>query len=262
LFELPDLITGEQPMTLRVVTLAERPDLESALEPLNETGWPRFTLASAAGQAYSDRLMHEFADYQVLLVDGDRLVGAGHSAPFSWDGSRTGLPSGWDEVFAQAMADRDAGRMPTASAALGITLAGEARGKGLSHLLLRGLRQVAADHGLGDLVAPVRPSLKAAYPLQSMERYLDWTAPDGRRFDPWLRVHVGLGGAILGICPASMVITGTVAEWEAWTGMRFPDSGAYVVPGALVPVEIDREGDQGRYVEPNVWVHHRLTTAR
>ena len=38
-----------------------------------------------------------------------------------------------------------------------------------------------------------------------------------------------------------MVVTGTVAEWEEWTEMALPESGAYVVPGALVPVEIDRE---------------------
>lgn len=246
-------------MTLRVVTLAERPDLERALGPLDEAGWPRFTLASATGVAYADRLMREFADFQVLLLDGDRLLGAGHSAPFSWDGSLSKPLSGWDEVFAQAMADRDAGRTPTASAALGITMAGEARGRGLSHLLLRALRDVAANHGLTDLLAPVRPSLKAVYPLQSIERYLAWTVPDGRPFDPWLRVHVSLGGEVLDICPASMVITGTVAEWEEWTGMRFPDSGGYVVPGALVPVEFDRYRDQGRYVEPNIWVRHRLT---
>ncbi|HEV3399102.1 MAG TPA: GNAT family N-acetyltransferase, partial [Actinomycetes bacterium] len=60
------------------------------------------------------------------------------------------------------------------------------------------------------------------------------------------------------ICEKSVVIAGTVAEWEEWTGMRFPDSGPYVVPGALVPVEIDRDADQGRYVEPNVWVRHRV----
>lgn len=246
-------------MTLRVVTLAERPDLERAQEPVIEAGWPRFFLASQPAQAYMGRLMRELADYQVALLDGDRLVGAGQSAPFRWDGSPSGLPGGWDAALTQAMADRDAGRTPTASVALGVTMAAGARGRGLSHLVLRGMRDAAAAHGLGDLVAPVRPSLKAAYPLQPMEAYLAWTLPDGRRFDPWLRVHVGLGAVVLGICPASMVITGTVAEWEGWTGMRFPDSGAYVVPGALVPVEIDRDADRGRYVEPNVWVRHRLT---
>ena len=38
--------------------------------------------------------------------------------------------------------------------------------------------------------------------------------------------------------------------------MAFPETGAYVVPGALVPVEIDRERDEGLYVEPNVWMVH------
>ena len=32
--------------------------------------------------------------------------------------------------------------------------------------------------------------------------------------------------------------------------MTFPETGAYVVPGALVPVEIDHERDEGLYVEP------------
>ena len=44
-----------------------------------------------------------------------------------------------------------------------------------------------------------------------------------------------------------MRVTGTVAEWEEWTELAFPESGAYVVPGALVPVELDRERDEGLY---------------
>jgi hypothetical protein len=55
-----------------------------------------------------------------------------------------------------------------------------------------------------------------------------------------------------------MQITGTVAQWEAWTGLSMPDSGDYVVPGALVPITVDQPRDEGRYVEPNVWMHHRL----
>ena len=53
-----------------------------------------------------------------------------------------------------------------------------------------------------------------------------------------------------------MVISGSVAEWEAWSGLAFPASGEYVVPGALVPVEVDREHDVATYVEPNVWMRH------
>jgi hypothetical protein len=247
-------------MTPYVTTLTDRPDLEPAVEPLVAAGWPRFTLESPLDHAYWERLLREFADYQVLLVGEDGgLLGVGQSVPFRWDGRPESLPGGWDEVFLQAMADADAGRPATAAAALGVTMAGGARGRGLSRLLVLALRDAAAGHGLADLVVPVRPNRKADYPLTPMDRYLQWMTSDGRPFDPWLRVHLGLGGEVLGICPESMVVTGTVAEWEEWTGMRFPDSGRYVVPGALVPVEIDRERDQGRYAEPNIWVRHRTS---
>ena len=66
---------------------------------------------------------------------------------------------------------------------------------------------------------------------------------------------------LLAVAPVSMLVTGTVAEWEGWTEMAFPESGDYVVPGALVPVRIDRERDLGRYEEPNVWMRHPVTAA-
>lgn len=55
-----------------------------------------------------------------------------------------------------------------------------------------------------------------------------------------------------------MAIPGTVAAWEEWAALRFPESGAYVVPGALEPVTIDREQDRGLYIEPNVWMCHAI----
>ena len=53
-----------------------------------------------------------------------------------------------------------------------------------------------------------------------------------------------------------MVITGTIPEWETWTGMRFPGSGPYVVPEALQPVSIDLESDFEHYEDHNVWTRH------
>jgi hypothetical protein len=75
-----------------------------------------------------------------------------------------------------------------------------------------------------------------------------------------MRVHWRLGAEILKPAPHSMVIAGSVAEWEEWTGMHFPESGSYVVPGALQPITIDRERDSGLYHDPNVWMRHRVTT--
>ncbi|HEX9122681.1 MAG TPA: hypothetical protein VF984_04875 [Actinomycetota bacterium] len=36
------------------------------------------------------------------------------------------------------------------------------------------------------------------------------------------------------------------------------ESDAVLAPGALVPVHVDRERDQCVYVEPNIWMRHRL----
>ncbi|MFJ8959443.1 hypothetical protein ACIRG5_08620 [Lentzea sp. NPDC102401] len=52
-------------------------------------------------------------------------------------------------------------------------------------------------------------------------------------------------------------MTGTVAQWERWTGMAFPQTGRYVVAGGLDLVAIDRERDQGLYEETNLWTRHR-----
>ncbi len=40
--------------------------------------------------------------------------------------------------------------------------------------------------------------------------------------------------------------------------MQFPESGAYIIPSALVPVEIDIAKDEGVYLEPYVWVLHEI----
>jgi hypothetical protein len=61
--------------------------------------------------------------------------------------------------------------------------------------------------------------------------------------------------------PKSLQITGSVAEWEGWTQMAFPESGDYAFPEGLAPVHIDRSADRGAYWEPNVWMVHRDLTS-
>jgi hypothetical protein len=55
-----------------------------------------------------------------------------------------------------------------------------------------------------------------------------------------------------------MTIVGTIADWSHWTGMPFERSGEVTIAGALAPVTISLERDQAVYVEPNVWVRHKL----
>jgi len=59
-----------------------------------------------------------------------------------------------------------------------------------------------------------------------MERYIQWRRDDGSSFDPWIRVHERVGGAILRSAPAAMHVTGSIPEWERWTGLALPESGA------------------------------------
>src|SRR5256885_16473771 len=143
---------------------------------------------------------------------------------------------------------------PTVLCALGITIAPECRGQGLSRRMIERMAKIGRDHGLDTLIAPVRPTLKHRYPLTPIYDYLSWRRQDGTHLDPWLRTHERLGADIVKVAPESVVVTGTVAEWEEWTEMALPESGTYVVPGALVPIKIDRERNEGVYVEPNVWM--------
>jgi len=102
----------------------------------------------------------------------------------------------------------------------------------------------------------VRPTMKHLEPFVPMAEYVARTDADGLPADPWLRVHVRVGGRIEKVAPTSMVVPGTIADWRRWTGMEFAASGPTVVPGALVPVHVSLEHDHAVYVEPNVWVRH------
>ena len=106
------------------------------------------------------------------------------------------------------------------------------------------------------MIAPVRPTLKSRYPLTPMENFARWARSDGLHIDPWIRTHQRLGASILASAPRSMIITATVAEWEDWAGMVFPETGQYTVPGALDLVTIDHEQDRGTYSETNLWMRH------
>jgi len=142
--------------------------------------------------------------------------------------------------------------------ALGAVVAPSYKGKSLSYPILGEMKRLAVQKNLVRMIAPVRPVLKKKYPLIPIEKYVKWTREDGAPFDPWIRVHWRMGAQILRVAPRSMVISGTVSDWESWTGMAFPETGEHVVPDTLQPVRIDKEKDLGQYEDPNVWMEHVL----
>jgi hypothetical protein len=142
--------------------------------------------------------------------------------------------------------------------ALEITVLTDLQGTGLSAKMLAAMRDNVKRLWFKDLVASVRPNRKHPVPDMPIEVYAALVREDVMPHDPWLRVHVRVGGRIVATCKRAMVIPGTLQEWRSWTGLPFNEPGPVVVPGALVPVQCSVEHDYAVYVEPAVWVHHRL----
>jgi GNAT superfamily N-acetyltransferase len=238
---------------MRVVSVAERPDLTDHLWGFGES-WPAFMLEDPVALLMSP-LAQRFPDLQLLMLDDDEdapPVAKAHAVAFAWDGDEASLPAGWDEVLLRGARDS----APTAVSALEIAVRPHLRGKGLSAVMVAALRDAVRALGFADLFAPVRPSLKSAEPLVPMAEYVARVREDGLPFDPWLRVHVRAGGRIVRICPLSMTIAGSLAQWREWTGLPFDTDGDVLVPGALVPVAASQARDHAVYVEPNVWMRH------
>jgi hypothetical protein len=247
-------------MQPEVVRYSERPELWVGLDSFSDEVWPEYNLHGEDLNKYWGRLYDEFPDWQFILYDReDQLVLAeGHTIPAAWDGTDASLGPGIDATIAAAFELRAAGGQPTAVTALAAEIPPRNQGMRLSPEILRAMAALARGAGLPHVIAPVRPSRKDRYPTIPIERYARWTRADGTPFDPWLRVHTGLGARIGPVIPRSLHIEGTVPEWESWTDMAFPETGDYVFPAGLTTVRIDRENDTGEYWEPNVWVIHTV----
>jgi GNAT superfamily N-acetyltransferase len=244
-----------------LVTAAERPELAQEMRKLGSSPWPVYLNHDDVVEAHWDPLYELAPDYQFALLEQDGSISVmGNCIPIRWDGDPQTLPDrGIDAVLEDGIDCLREGDEPTAASALMIVVRPGLLGKGLSREGIGAMAEVVRRHGLPDLVAPVRPTYKQRYPLIAMERYIQWRRDDGLPFDPWIRVHERVGGEILHAASAAMRVSGTVAQWEDWTGLRLPDSGTYVVPGGLVPIDVDRERDIGEYVEPACWVRHRVS---
>jgi GNAT superfamily N-acetyltransferase len=245
-------------MTVIAVRHSDRPELWDRLGDATAQVWPEYNRHGDVLNEHWGRLYDDFAPFQFVLYDEERdeVLAEGHTIPLPWDGSPAGLGPGIDHAIQAGFALLRPGGRPAALLALAAEVLPGSRERGLSRVLLEEMRRLAADAGLAHVVAPVRPSWKERYPLTPIERYARWVRPDGEAFDPWIRVHLRLGGSIVAPAPRSMRITGTVTEWESWTDMAYPETGNYVFPHGLTTLHVDRDADLGAYWEPNVWIVH------
>ena len=228
---------------------------------LSEVSWPEFMLHDSIAIEYWHELFDRFSEYQFALLDTEtnRMAAMANSLPFHWDADLSELPEkGWDWVFLKAVEDHKNGVDPNIQSAIQIAIHPDYRNQGLSTEMISAMRGIGRSRGYRYLVAPVRPNQKSNYPLTSIDDYIRWTNEEGLPFDAWLRVHARVGAKILKPCHEAMTIRGTRADWEEWTGMKFPQTGTYHIPGALNPMGMDIEKDEGVYIEPNVWIVHEV----
>ncbi|WP_410628478.1 hypothetical protein [Amycolatopsis sp. cmx-8-4] len=245
-----------------LITLAERPALIAEIPGVLAGAWPRFMLEGRPGHGVDlTQLLTAFPAHQALLLTRtDDLLGVGLSLPMGWDQSTIRLPAGWDgAVTAAADFHRRGGGSPTMVCALSITMTPAGIGRGLAAQLIGALKVAATRAGAASMIAPVRPIHKSRHPLIPLDQYLTWRTAAGEMFDPWVRLHLRLGGMIAGITFPSMTISGSIADWEGWTSLALPSSGEHLIPGGLVPLRVDRDADIGIYQEPNVWIVHHTS---
>ena len=247
-------------MAVQVVRYSECPELWSETETITQEVWPEYNAHGEEMNRYWGYLFDDFPEFQFALYDDEQrvVIAEGHTVPCEWDGTTEGLGEGIEVMIAAAFQTRAAHRQPTALCALAAEVRPRFQGAGLASRMLDEMAELGRQASLTHLIAPVRPSIKDRYPITPIEQYVSWTRANGEPFDPWIRIHTRRGGRVAKPIPHSMQITGTVAEWEEWTAMRFPGDGEYTFPAGLATVVIDHEHDRGSYWEPNVWIVHEL----
>lgn len=249
-------------MDVQVQRYSERPELWDTIEDLSSQVWPEYNMHGGVLNRFWGQLYDVFAQWQFVVLDAadGQVLAEGNMIPVRWDGDDADLGPGIDATIAEGFAHHAAGGQPNALCALAAKIVPARQGRGLAATVLKSMAGLARAAGLPHLIAPVRPNLKDRYPTIPIDRYARWTRADGSAFDPWIRVHTRLGARLGPAIPRSLRITGTVADWESWTGMAFPETGDYVFPAGLATVHIDRDSDAGEYWEPNVWIVHTLTS--
>jgi len=249
------------PTRYQIIAPRDLEDYRDLAGDIAVASWPEFMMHDSIANENWHELFDRFEEYQFAMLDTEtnHMAAMGNSLPFHWDKDLSELPEGgWDWVFLRAIGDDENGVTPNIQSAIQIAIHPDYQSQGLSMRMVKAMDAIGKSKGFNNLVAPVRPNQKSKYQLTSIDDYITWKTDEGLPFDAWLRVHVRAGARIIKPCHQAMTIRGTRAEWEEWTGLKFPQSGEYVVPGALNPMEMDVEKDEGIYVEPNVWMVHEI----
>jgi glyoxylase-like metal-dependent hydrolase (beta-lactamase superfamily II) len=186
-------------------------------------GWPEFIFHDPDHQGVHRPGGDYFPSFDVLVLDAYHVV-MGLGVPLAWRTVpgclRTATTGPWS-----ARSTGRAGRRRTRCASWPLPCS---RPQHADEPRPFSSARSRADRLLGDIAPRIpRVTLEVSGLPDGVTPEVTW---DGQHIDPWIRTHQRLGAAILAPAPRSMIITGTVAEWEEWAAMAFPETGGYVVP--------------------------------
>lgn len=245
-------------MAFQVELTSARAWSDEQMNALFAQGFPAFIVGDQDVKQQIDRVRELFGEYNIMLADEQGEPAAtGWGVPISWSGEVPDLPETFARVLERSLETYDASFVADTFVICGAIVHPARKGRGVAQALIGALIDTAVTHSLPRVIAPVRPTLKHLYPLQSVDAYAKWVRNDDLPWDPWLRLHVRMGGEVIDLAKKAQTIIGTITQWEEWSGMEFPESGDYVIPDGMAPLHIDRSANLGTYVEPNVWIRHR-----
>ena len=145
-----------------VATVSERPDLLERAWELTRDTLPEYNNHGDVLNEYWGRLTEERSDFQFHLVGDDgEPVARARSIPVRWDVTIDDLPAGIDGAIARGFDEGGANVL----CALVIMVPRALQSQGLSRLAVEAMVGIAREHGLGTLIAPVRPNWKERYAL-------------------------------------------------------------------------------------------------
>jgi hypothetical protein len=142
-----------------LVTYAERPDLDSAIDAHNVGIWQPFMLEDEVANRVFPVAFEAFPEFQLILLDpAGSIVAVANSMPLAWDGTDEGLPAGWDDQVEWSVSDHVGGQPTNTLGAMLIVVRPELRGAGHAGTMLEAFRAPARSAGFGAVIACVRPT--------------------------------------------------------------------------------------------------------
>jgi GNAT superfamily N-acetyltransferase len=120
----------------------------------------------------------------IMVEDHQVPVATGWGVPIRWTGDLADLPAGYTDTTRRAVEGRESGEQPDTLVICGAIVRPGRTGQGLAGQLITAVRDLAPQAGCQRILAPVRPTLKPAYPLTPIETFARWTAPTAPRWIP------------------------------------------------------------------------------